>query len=269
MDDLRGRRIAKLRRRLQTFVENLQEILRNLWIVITRRTRRSGCALNHHFVRRAARERKRSGEHFVEHDAQRVDVRSAIECNPLHLLRRHVMRRADHLPRFGQRGVLDGLGQTEIGDQDLPPPVDENVLRLEIAMDDALIMRRLQPLADLPEDVDDARQRQASFASQQGREVLTIDILHRQELDAAGFAEVVNAQDVFVSDVAGELDLALESIEDRRMAGEIEADHFQGDVAVELAIAREINLTHTALAEPLHDVVALAEVRPFLDAAAK
>src|SRR5438128_10714343 len=65
------------------------------------------------------------------------------------------------------------------------------------------------------------------------------------------------------------MDLALEALQDCRMADEIEADHLQRHVAVELAVAREIHLPHPTLAEPLHDVIALAEVAAFGDAARK
>ena len=112
-------------------------------------------------------------------------------------------------------------------------------------MDHALIVRGLQPLADLPEDVDDPRHGQASLAPHDTGEVMSVNVLHRQELHASGFAEVVDAQDVLVCDVARELNLALEALENCRITGEIETNDFERDVAVELAIADEVDLAHS------------------------
>ena len=53
------------------------------------------------------------------------------------------MRRADHLPRFGEARVIEGLRQSEVGDGHAPAVIDHHVLRLEIAMDDALLVRGL------------------------------------------------------------------------------------------------------------------------------
>ena len=77
-----------------------------------------------------------------------------------HLLRRHVAHRAHHHSRFRplgerQRAVLRTglrlrqLRQSEV--QNLHPPVlgDEQVLRFQIAMDNAFLMRRGQPARNL------------------------------------------------------------------------------------------------------------------------
>ena len=80
-------------------------------------------------------------------------------------------------------------------------------------MDYALVVCGLQSFTDLPEDLCHAREGQASLAAHQRRQVLAVDVLHRQELHASGFAEVVDAQDVLVGDVAGELNLALETLQ--------------------------------------------------------
>src|SRR5207247_9580472 len=121
------------------------------------------------------------------------------------------------------------LVQSEVGDGYTPAAVDEDVLRLQIAMNDALLVRGLQAFADLPEDVHRPRQGQPAFAAHHRREVLAVDVLHGQELHAAGLAEVVDAEAVLVRDVAGELNLAFESLQDGRLTGRVEADEFESD----------------------------------------
>jgi hypothetical protein len=47
-----------------------------------------------------------------------------------------------------------GLGQTEVHDLDLPVCVDDQVGRFDVAVDDALLVRRLQPLRGLNRDIE-------------------------------------------------------------------------------------------------------------------
>ena len=59
----------------------------------------------------------------------------------LGLLGRHVAGRADDGPRLGHRRVaLDALGQAEVGDVRLAVGVQEDVARLEVAVQDAVLV---------------------------------------------------------------------------------------------------------------------------------
>ena len=109
-------------------------------------------------------ERVRTAEQLVEYDAEGEDVRAGVHLPPLRLLRRHVGRGA-HQPVRNRRARLgagevvgrlccDLLGEAEV--EDLQPPVgrDEQVRRLDVAVDDALAVGRGQPLGRLrrPQD---------------------------------------------------------------------------------------------------------------------
>ncbi len=95
-----------------------------------------------------------AGQHFVEHDPQRVDVGSVVELmRAFHLFRCHVAWRAHHLMRTGQRAIFRRtgrqLGQPEVGNLHSTFSVEQDVLRLDVAMDNAIVMSELQGLADL------------------------------------------------------------------------------------------------------------------------
>jgi hypothetical protein len=64
-----------------------------------------------------------------------------------HLLRRHVMRRAHHMMRTGQRGVrgirVQEFGDAKVGDLQAAGAVHKNVPRLDVAMHHALVVREL------------------------------------------------------------------------------------------------------------------------------
>ncbi len=75
-----------------------------------------------------------------------------------HLLRGHVVSGAHDLPGAGQR-VLDRLaaqklGNAEVGDFHPATLIQENVLRFDVAVDDALIVGELQSVANLRDDLE-------------------------------------------------------------------------------------------------------------------
>ena len=93
-------------------------------------------------------ERALPGEQLVEHETERVDVAARGHLAAGELLGRHVGRRA------GAQRFAGDAGQAEVGDPDLAAAVEHDVRRLEIAMDDAAIVRRGEAGADLPRDLE-------------------------------------------------------------------------------------------------------------------
>ena len=100
-------------------------------------------------------ERALAGEHLVENRAKRKNVGARVGGFSAHLLGRHVAHRAQHSSRFG--GDLHGgrfvgqfgfrtreLGQTEVEDLGLSVIGDEQVLRLQVAMNNTFLVRRRQ-----------------------------------------------------------------------------------------------------------------------------
>ena len=96
--------------------------------------------------------------HRVQHAAQAEQIRPTIEWFALGLLRRHIHRRARHDARLRQAGVVSGPRQTEVGDLDsLDAVFQQDVGRLDVAMNEALPLRRRQPLSDLHTDAQNLR----------------------------------------------------------------------------------------------------------------
>ncbi len=100
---------------------------------------------------------------------------SAIEGRARDLFRRHVAERAEHDARTGEGGRrrvrvrLDrvawgghGAGEAEVEQLDLTGGRHEDVFRLEVAMDDALVVRGRQSEGHLRAEIDDAPDRQAA-----------------------------------------------------------------------------------------------------------
>ena len=144
----------------------------------------------------------------LERDAaDRVDIAARIRWPALTLLRRHVLRRSEHRAGRGQHEAL-----FEIAEQDLREPEVEHlddlavrmirehqVVRLEIAMDDAREVRVVQRICDLREDAERHRDRQRAARLEQRTQRRALDVLHRQVQPPVGqHAGVVGRHDALV-----------------------------------------------------------------------
>ena len=77
-------------------------------------------------------------------------------------------------------------------------------------MQHAALVRRRDARGQLPGELDRLVLRNPADAAEQRRQILAVDILHRQEAPAVGVAEVVEADDVLVRDLAGDAQLVVE-----------------------------------------------------------
>ena len=98
--------------------------------------------------------RQHAGEHLVHRHAERVDV-GGEDGLAMELLGRHVGRAADH--GGAVRRDLDEARRAEVGDLQEPALGDQHVARPQVAMDDALLVRVIERVADLAGVVERAR----------------------------------------------------------------------------------------------------------------
>ena len=122
------------------------------------------------FRDRVACEQACPGQHLVEHHAKRPDVRALVDRLPARLLRRHVGGRAENHARLrhGRRrdawessrasadasapAGVDRFRQTEVEHLHRAVGADLDVRGLEIAVNDALLVRRFERVGNLPRD---------------------------------------------------------------------------------------------------------------------
>jgi hypothetical protein len=121
-------------------------------------------------------------------------------------------------------------------------------------------------LAGLPEN---AGQRQLRLPLEQGGQIRTLHVLHRQVERAVDLAQVVDADDVGMGDLARELQLALEPVFElakfRLLGARVDANQLQRDRRAEGLIPGLINGRHAAGAEHADDGVAAAEMMARLE----
>ena len=130
----------------------------------SRRTRRaSKSELSGRSMRKPAR------EHLEEQDAQGVDVAPRVDGRRLSgdLLRAHVGERAEELTGARLQGgeLYVGVGHArdaEVEDLRLALLVDEDVLGLEVAVDDPFLVRVVDGIADLGDELQPLPRAQAA-----------------------------------------------------------------------------------------------------------
>ena len=96
-------------------------------------------------------ERRPQGQQLVQRRPQRIDIAAAIRRSP-ESLGRHVAERPDQLARLRAVGALLELRQAEVGDPDVAHRVQEQVRRLDVAMQHAATVGVLQGVGHLDAD---------------------------------------------------------------------------------------------------------------------
>ena len=145
-----------------------------------------------HAQRRVALERPDRRRHLVEHDPQREHVRSRIDRLALGLLGGHVADRPDqcvggrHLRRRDRRRVgsrfMPQLGDPEVENLQAAAGANHDVAGLEIAMDDALLMRRRHRVGQRDRPSEELGPWHAAFRDHLSQRC-PFDDLHRQEMN--------------------------------------------------------------------------------------
>ena len=145
-------------------------------------------------------------------------------------------------------GGIERLGQTEIEHLDEPVGADLDVGRFQVAVDDAAVVRRFERLGDLAGDVERLVERQGAHIDPQGQR-RPIDQLHDQRRRVGGILQPDDVGDVRVIQRGQDPRFATESGETFAVPGDIGAQHLDGDIALQLAVAGAVDLAHAAGAE--------------------
>ncbi len=119
-------------------------------------------------------------------------------------------------------------------------------------MDDALLVRGLERLDDLPRNRQRLVERQRTLRDTVGQR-RPLDELHHERARAATLFEAVDLRDVRVIERGQELRFALETREPIRVARERFEQDLDRDLPVEPRITGSIHLAHAARAERRHD----------------
>ena len=140
-----------------------------------------------------------------------------------------------------------GAGQAKVEHADPAVPSDEHVLGLEVAVNDAGLMRRRQPATGVEVDREDLLPGARGF-DEPGRQVHAIDELHRDEHLLGVGAHVVHRDDRGVRELGERLRLAKQAgLGDLGTLGEVaRVEQLERDPPVQLGVERGVHDAHAA-----------------------
>ncbi len=211
-----------------------------------------------------------AGQQAVERGAQAVDVRPRAEVLQVaaRLLGAHVGRRAQGAAGQGLRaaaggagherplaraglGLAGGLGQAPVDDQRLAVLADDDVARLQVAVQDAPAVGVVDRVADVQEAAEELAQFQRAPAGIPLQRLVGVEAIDRF-LEAAAAdephrvvrpavvvgPEAVDRDNARMLQAAGDLGLEHEPRAAGRVVGVLVEDLLQRDLAVQLAVER-------------------------------
>ena len=220
----------------------------------------------HAFDRGIAGKGAMPGEHFVEDRAKRKDVGAVVGGFPTNLLRRHVpcgskdqtgasRRRGGEVGDAGVRvWTLDQLRKPEVEDLRTALGSHEDVVRLQIAVNDAFGMCSRETKRDLCGEVRRFAKRKGPL-SQHRCQRLAFEQLRHDVRDAAVHANVEHRHDVRVVECGRYPGLLFETPQTVGVLGKRRRQHFHGDTAVQARVQRAVDLAHATCANGLADFV--------------
>jgi len=178
----------------------------------------------------------------------------------LRLLGREVLRRAHDRARL-RHVRCAGAGDAEVRDLRAVLVVDDDVLRLEVAVDDTAAVREARGPEDLNREVDGALGRERALVVDELLQRSAGDVLHRDVRRVVPLAAVVDRHDVLVLQARRGRRLTAEALDELGVGGEALVQDLQRDLAPELEVLRTVDLRHPARTDVGDDLVAAVDHR--------
>ena len=215
------------------------------------RPRRLRHQLDQHRLGGRGAEGRFAAQHLVEHRAERVDVAPAVHraLGP-GLLRAHVLRGAEREAGLGEPGsarLLHRECDAEVGEQRVAA-LQQDVLRLDVAVDHALGVGVAQRFGHLDRDPDCVGHRELALAVHPRAERLARHVRHHVEHLPRGRAGVEEREDAGVGEVGGGADLGEEAL-DAEHGAELGVEHLHRHLATVPHVLGQPDGGHPAAAE--------------------
>lgn len=153
-------------------------------------------------------------------------------------------------------GGAEDLDEAEIAEIGVSALVEEDVLRLDVAVDVALLMNGVERAGDGRQPIEALFGRFGAEARAPRGEVSAGEVLEDEVGDSAVFSEVEDADDVGVGESDEGSDFAFEAGSEPGRGEELGVGGLDGDVLVEGSVAREVDDAHSAASDAGSDVVA-------------
>ncbi len=201
--------------------------------------------------RRGSLEGRLSREDVVERGSERVDVAAlVVRLVAARLLGRHVGERADL--RAGARDLRRGaaeLGDPEVEDVGPRGGVDEDVLGLQVAVDDALLVRVLDGARHVAERLERPVEREPVLPGEPPLEGQPLDELHGYVVLPLDLAGLEDGDDARMAEPRDGLRLSPEALEARRVRRAVVADGLEREEPLQAVVPGAEDDAHAAPAD--------------------
>ena len=194
-------------------------------------------------------------------------VHDVPECVDVALDRHRAVR--EHLRRHvGERPFRDPITTDEVGglirDSEihqlrLAGLVDHDVGRLQITMEHAARVNRRQSGAHPAEQLNSRGFHETPAGLEQVREIVTVDVFHREKGLSVGFPDVVDPADIRMRDLPREADLIVELRQTPLVACERRRETLERDAMREPRVVGAIDDAHSASSQDLLDAVTIVD----------
>ena len=208
------------------------------------------------------RERDVARQQLPEHDRERVDVRRRRDGASPRLFGGEVGARSHHGSGLRDADVhLERACDPEVRHLDVALGVDQDVLRLDVAVDEAVRMRERERVGARGRELERATHRQRPGPADELLQVLAGDVLEDDVLAAGVLATVDHGDDVRVRQLRDRPRLAPEPLDGLVVAGVVRVQQLERHVAVEQAVACPVDGRHSTAADELLQLVAVGDHR--------
>ena len=196
---------------------------------------------------------------MIERAAQRVDVAPGVDrVRVPGLLGRDVVERADRGPVAGDLVLLGQVDrQAQVGQLGGPVVGDQDVVGVDVAVDQPLLLGVLQPQRDLPGQPRRGGRRDRAVLGDQRADRLALDVLHHEVALAVGLALVVDPHEVLVLELGPDPRLALEPGDRPRVVHPLGREDLQRHPAVQPGVPGQVDPAHPPLADQVEQDVAV------------
>ena len=209
-----------------------------------------------------------SGQHFVQHDAEAVNVGACVDVGGIfQLFGRHVVGRTHDHGGGGEIGIGHEFGNAEVHQFYGTVFLHHDVFGFQVAVDGVLV-RVFECGAEAVEHAQDGVGRQALPGPQSvdhGAEGSSTDHFHG-DVDHAvgGTADVVYANDIGMGESAGDFGFVEKAFDDEFFANVLGQEGFEGDDFAEGVVEDLVDAAHAAASDDALDGVAVGNDFAFL-----
>ena len=218
-----------------------------------------------HGDRRFPGEGRHAGDHLVEDAARRVQVRAGIHGLAAGLLRAQVLGGAENGGGGGEAGcgIADGAGDAEVHHLHRTVAGDHDVRRLDVAVDDALLVGKIQGSAHICHHAEGPVDLHRAVHFDDVTQGVTLDDFHddvrQRTLGRGFFALVVDRDDRRMIEGRRVLGFASEPLVEGLVPGKLGPHDLDGHVTTEDRVTAPVDFRHAAVSEGVAEFVASGE----------